>query len=256
MTGRGIEADDLPRVFQPFFRSAAARRRGMSGTGLGLAIAQRIAHTLRGKLEVQSQPNQGSCFTMIFPKAPANPPLSTTELTSNITPTNVNASENPVVPTEIRRKEDRLNSLACNTLGKTTMNAVDLSAFFPREFRSAGNRSLAVHWFRCSLPPAPAQGEVPQRRCHGAGDKADEGAGINVRAVAAELRTIKETVVAFGRCEALPERVASPTPGVEGQVATLLAKVGDTVKQNQPIVQLDSHIAQANLAEKSAARDG
>ncbi len=48
-------------------------------------------------------------------------------------------------------------------------------------------------------------------------DKADEGAGINVRAVAAELRTIKETVVAFGRCEALPDRVASLTPGVEGQ---------------------------------------
>jgi RND family efflux transporter MFP subunit len=43
---------------------------------------------------------------------------------------------------------------------------------------------------------------------------------------------------------------------VDGQVATLLAKVGDSVKQNQPILQLDTHIAQANLAEKTATRDG
>ena len=101
----------------------------------------------------------------------------------------------------------------------------------------------------CGRSPASADAAAPA-------DKADEGAGINVRAVAAELRTIKETVVAFGRCEALPDRVASLTPGVEGQVATLLAKVGDTVKQNQPIVQLDAHIAHANLAEKTANRDG
>jgi heavy metal sensor kinase len=116
--GQGIEADDLPRVFQPFFRSAAARRRGISGTGLGLAIAQRIAHALRGKLEVQSQPNQGSCFTMIFPKAPAKAPLSTTALTSNLMPTKVDAAENTVAPSENRREEDRSSSLALNTLTK------------------------------------------------------------------------------------------------------------------------------------------
>src|SRR6185295_19227834 len=52
------------------------------------------------------------------------------------------------------------------------------------------------------------------------------------------------------------DRVASLTAGVEGQVAKLLAKVGDTVKQNQPIVQLDAEIAQANLAEKTATREG
>ena len=88
------------------------------------------------------------------------------------------------------------------------------------------------------------------------GDKADESAAIQVRAEAAQLRTIKETVVAFGRCEAIPDLVASLTAGVEGQVAKLLAKVGDTVKQNQPIVQLDAEIARANLAEKTATREG
>jgi hypothetical protein len=73
---------------------------------------------LRGKLEVQSQPNEGSCFTMIFPKAPAKAPLSTTALTSNIMPANVDAAENTVVPSENRREEDRSSSLALNTLTK------------------------------------------------------------------------------------------------------------------------------------------
>ena len=66
--GQGIDSDDLPRVFQPFFRSAAARG-GISGTGLGLAIAQRIAHAIQGTLDVQSQPDQGTCFTMLFRRA-------------------------------------------------------------------------------------------------------------------------------------------------------------------------------------------
>ena len=87
-------------------------------------------------------------------------------------------------------------------------------------------------------------------------DAADSDEALSVRAAAAQLRTIKETVVAMGRCAALPDRVACLTPAVEGQVEALLAKVGDTVKQSQPIVQLDAHMAQANLAEKTATRDG
>ncbi len=87
-------------------------------------------------------------------------------------------------------------------------------------------------------------------------DAADSDEALSVRAEAAQLRTIKETVVAMGRCEALPDRVACLTPAMEGQVESLLAKVGDTVKQNQPIVQLDAHMAQTNLVEKTATRDG
>ena len=57
--GQGIESDDLPRVFQPFFRSVAARRRGISGTGLGLAIAQRIAHACAANWMSKANPIRG-----------------------------------------------------------------------------------------------------------------------------------------------------------------------------------------------------
>ncbi|QDV26491.1 ATP-binding protein [Aureliella helgolandensis] len=66
-SGPGIAAEDLPQLFEPFFRSTAARHRGIAGTGLGLAIASRIATILGGDLECSSEPGQGSCFTLRLP---------------------------------------------------------------------------------------------------------------------------------------------------------------------------------------------
>jgi heavy metal sensor kinase len=68
-SGPGIPPDDLPQLFDPFFRSSEARRRGIAGTGLGLAIARRIAMTLGGRLECSSTLGQGSCFTLALPVA-------------------------------------------------------------------------------------------------------------------------------------------------------------------------------------------
>ncbi len=73
---------------------------------------------------------------------------------------------------------------------------------------------------------------------------------------AAELRTMQATVVGLGRCEALPDRIASLTPAMEGRVKQIVPRLGDWVKQGQNIVLLDTQIAEANLAEKTAARDG
>lgn len=67
--GRGIADDDLPAIFEPFFRSRAARDAGIAGTGLGLAIAMRIATALRGRLTCASQLHQGARFTLWLPKA-------------------------------------------------------------------------------------------------------------------------------------------------------------------------------------------
>jgi signal transduction histidine kinase len=66
-SGPGIDAVDLPQLFEPFFRSREARRRGIAGTGLGLAIASRIATTLGGNVECESTPGTGSCFTLRLP---------------------------------------------------------------------------------------------------------------------------------------------------------------------------------------------
>jgi heavy metal sensor kinase len=70
--GEGIAAEDLPHVFEPFYRSAQARRRGRAGVGLGLAVAQRIATAFGGSLRVQSREGQGSQFTLQLPAAQRN----------------------------------------------------------------------------------------------------------------------------------------------------------------------------------------
>jgi signal transduction histidine kinase len=64
-TGEGIVADDLARVFEPFFRVDQARSRG--GAGLGLALAKRIVEALGGRITADSAPNEGSRFAVELP---------------------------------------------------------------------------------------------------------------------------------------------------------------------------------------------
>jgi signal transduction histidine kinase len=66
-TGGGIPPEDLPRLFERFYRGDKARVAG--GTGLGLAIANEIARAHGGKIEVTSQLGQGSVFTIHLPVA-------------------------------------------------------------------------------------------------------------------------------------------------------------------------------------------
>lgn len=65
--GGGIAADDLPHLFRPFFRSDAARRRGVPGVGLGLAVAARIAAALGGSIGVTTAVGRGSRFRVRLP---------------------------------------------------------------------------------------------------------------------------------------------------------------------------------------------
>src|SRR4029079_6077536 len=65
--GCGITSDELAFVFQPFYRSAHARRQGRGGTGLGLWVAQRIAVAFGGIIQVESQPGHGSRFSLRLP---------------------------------------------------------------------------------------------------------------------------------------------------------------------------------------------
>jgi heavy metal sensor kinase len=65
--GPGIDADDLPHIFEPFYRSPSARRQGVGGVGLGLAVAARIVSALAGRIEAQSEPGKGTRFTVCLP---------------------------------------------------------------------------------------------------------------------------------------------------------------------------------------------
>lgn len=62
--GSGIDASDLPRIFDPFYRSPRQNERGVGGVGLGLAIAQRVIDAMGGTIEVHSEPGRGSRFVV------------------------------------------------------------------------------------------------------------------------------------------------------------------------------------------------
>lgn len=66
-TGIGISEDELPRVFDRFFRSRDDRLADIPGSGLGLAFAQDVARLHGGRIEVTSELNKGSRFSLVLP---------------------------------------------------------------------------------------------------------------------------------------------------------------------------------------------
>lgn len=66
-TGAGIPPEDLPRIFERFYKVDQAR--GKSGTGLGLAIARHVVEAHGGKIWAESKPGKGATFYFTVPKA-------------------------------------------------------------------------------------------------------------------------------------------------------------------------------------------
>jgi signal transduction histidine kinase len=64
--GIGMDAKELRQIFQKFYRTKRAEASGEAGTGIGLSIVEQIVLHHGGKMEVTSQPGQGSCFTAVF----------------------------------------------------------------------------------------------------------------------------------------------------------------------------------------------
>lgn len=77
--GIGMDAKELRHIFRKFYRTKRAEASGEAGTGIGLSIVEQIVHHHGGKMEVTSQPGQGSCFTVVLPshsRAPQPPTVS------------------------------------------------------------------------------------------------------------------------------------------------------------------------------------
>jgi two-component system sensor histidine kinase BaeS len=66
-TGEGIPAEDLPLIFERFYRVDKSRTRSTGGTGLGLTIVKRLVEAHGGRIDVRSKPGQGATFTFSLP---------------------------------------------------------------------------------------------------------------------------------------------------------------------------------------------
>jgi signal transduction histidine kinase len=72
-TGEGIAPEDLPRVFERFYRADKSRTGGGGHTGLGLAISRAIVQAHGGDITVTSPPGSGAIFTVTLPLPPSSP---------------------------------------------------------------------------------------------------------------------------------------------------------------------------------------
>ncbi len=83
-TGTGMGPDQLPRIFKPFVQSSSGGSgRIIPGSGLGLAITRRLVTTMGGKIQVRSQPDEGTVFTVSIPLVRARPQEATMQTTTN-----------------------------------------------------------------------------------------------------------------------------------------------------------------------------
>ncbi len=72
-TGIGMNPDEVPRLFKAFRQGSEGVNREYEGSGLGLAVTKRIVHQMEGRIDVDTEPGVGTCFTLRFPSPQMSP---------------------------------------------------------------------------------------------------------------------------------------------------------------------------------------
>ncbi|MCF8302332.1 MAG: hybrid sensor histidine kinase/response regulator [Bacteroidales bacterium] len=67
-TGIGMEQQEVDKLFQDFYRIKSTKTKHISGSGLGLSIVKKIVDLYEGEIQVESEPEKGSTFFVVFPK--------------------------------------------------------------------------------------------------------------------------------------------------------------------------------------------
>ncbi|MEW5867798.1 MAG: two-component regulator propeller domain-containing protein [Chloroflexota bacterium] len=75
-TGEGIHPDDLPRIWERFYRGQSGGAPAVGGAGLGLALVKELVGAMKGSVGVESALGEGSCFTITLPLARMDAPSS------------------------------------------------------------------------------------------------------------------------------------------------------------------------------------
>ena len=78
-TGVGIRAEDVPRIFERFWKADSSRQRDGEGSGLGLAIARHVVEAHGGSIRVESEPRRGATFIVELPTVPEPADTAATE---------------------------------------------------------------------------------------------------------------------------------------------------------------------------------